>query len=416
MRTNAHSSFYKNALWQYGLQFVKHLLPLITIPYLTRVLEPSGYAIYAYVLAFMQFMQVLIDFGFNLSGTKRIAESQNVNETNLVIGRITAARLMLCGGGLAATVVAIFVVPLLRQNAFYTVLAYIAVCGRGLAPDFLFQGKEKMGPLTTRYLVSKGTSTLLTFMLVRSFADILWIPLLDILASTIALAWSFSTARRMFGTTIAFPSLASSIAELKVSALYFVSNMASSTFSGFTTLVIGVVLTNAAEVSYWSLAMTGITAVQTLFTPITNSLYPRMVVSGDYGFARKLGLFAAPVLLVGTVAYMLLADTLVLILGGGAYLPGSYVFIATAAVIPLSYYGMSFGWPVLGAAGHVRTMVLSTIVAGVFNIVLLLSIWCLGWMSLLAVSIVRVATEAVLAVLRLTVCWKTGLLNKGAKR
>lgn len=411
-----HASFYKNTLWQYGLQFVKHLLPLVTIPYLTRVLEPSGYAVYAYVVSFMQFMQVLVDFGFNLSGTRRVAAAESVREMNLVIGRITLARLMLCGAGLLATLAATLLIPMLRANALYTVLAYAAVCGRGLAPDFLFQGKEKMGPLTTRYLLSKGTSTLLTLALVHSFADILWVPILDILASGIALAWSFATARRLFGTSIALPKFSESLGELRVSALYFVSNMASSAFSGLATLVIGAVLTDAAEVSYWSLAMTGITAVQTLFTPITNSLYPRMVVSGDFAFVRKLGLIALPVLAVGTTAYAVLSDFIVLVLGGEAYLPGSYVLMATAAVIPLSYYGMSFGWPVLGASGNVRAMTISTVSAGAFNVAALLLLWALGQVSLISVSVVRVATEAVLMVMRLAGCWSAGLLGGRVER
>lgn len=412
MRGSRHESFYKNTLWQYGLQFVKHLLPLITIPYLTRVLEPSGYAVYAYVVAFMQFMQVLIDFGFNLSGTKRIAEAKTVEETNRVIGTITVARLMLCGIGLLVTGAAIALIPMLGENSLYTILAYVAVCGRGLAPDFLFQGKETMGPLTTRYLVSKGTSTALTFVLVHSFADILWVPALDILASVIALLWSFGTAHRLFGTTMALPNMRDSFRELRVSALYFVSNMASSAFSGLTTLAIGVTLTDPAEISYWSLAMTGITAVQTLFTPITNSLYPRMVVSGDYGFARKLGLIALPVLLVGTAAYVLLADVVVLILGGEAYLPGSYVLVLTSPVLLLSYYGMSFGWPVLGAAGHVRAMTASTVTAGAFNLIALLIVCLSGWASLASLSAIRVLSELILVVFRLSCCWSAGLLRK----
>ena len=36
-----HGTFFKNTAWQYGLQIIKYLFPLITLPYLTRVLEPE---------------------------------------------------------------------------------------------------------------------------------------------------------------------------------------------------------------------------------------------------------------------------------------------------------------------------------------------------------------------------------------
>ena len=92
----SHKSFYKNTVWQYGLQIVKYLFPLITMPYLTRVLEPEGYAVYAYVVSFMTFAQMFVDFGFNLSGTKRIAASTSTNDENRAIGAVTQARLFLC--------------------------------------------------------------------------------------------------------------------------------------------------------------------------------------------------------------------------------------------------------------------------------------------------------------------------------
>ena len=98
----------------------------------------------------------------------------------------------------------------------YTMFAFVAVFGKALAPDFLFQGHENMGPLTTRYFVSKGVSTALTFIVVHSIDDILWIPILDILSSVIALAWSFISAKRMFGTTITFVPLCEALSELKV--------------------------------------------------------------------------------------------------------------------------------------------------------------------------------------------------------
>ncbi len=69
-----HNTFYKNTLWQYGLQILKYLFPLLLIPYLTRILGTEGYAVYAYVLSFMGVVQTIADFGFTLSGTKKVVD------------------------------------------------------------------------------------------------------------------------------------------------------------------------------------------------------------------------------------------------------------------------------------------------------------------------------------------------------
>lgn len=392
----SHKSFYKNTVWQYGLQIIKYLFPLITLPYLTRVLAPEGYAFYAYVVSFMSFAQVFVDFGFNLSGTKRIARACSVNEENRVIGAVTEARLLLCViAGVVVMIVASFL-PLTQGNLPYVLLAFIAVCGKGLVPDFLFQGHENMGPITTRFLVSKSISTIFTFVLVRSMTDIMWVPVLDIISNGVALAWSFASAKRCFGTTIKCVELREALLELKTSGLYCFSNMAASVFSGFTTLLIGVVVTDAAQVAYWSLSMTAVSAVQSLYSPIVNSLYPHMVNSGDYRFAKKLSLLALPVVLVGTVAFCLLSNFIMLVLGGEQYLVGSWVLVWVSPLLFFSFFGMLFGWPVLGAVGKVAEVTKSTVVSALFCIAVLLFVSLVGITDLHAICLIRCLTEALL--------------------
>lgn len=399
-----HVTFYRNAAWQYGLQVVKYLFPLITLPYLTRVLEPDGYAIYAYVLSLMAFVQVFVDFGFNLSGTKKIVAAESVDEENGVIGAIIQARLVLCIiSGLLVFAVASFI-PITAANLGYTMLAFLAVCGRAMAPDFIFQGHENMKPITTRYFVSKGVSTILTFVLVHSIADILWIPVLDILASVIALVWSFAAAKKLFGTSFKFAPIRLVFSELRVSALYCFSNMAASVFTGFTTLLIGIVITDAAQIAYWSLAMTAVAAVQSLYSPIVNSMYPHMVRSHDFRFVRKTALVALPIVVVGTIAFAALGDIIMLVLGGGMYLSGSWIVAAVSPVLFFSFFAMLLGWPVLGAADKVREVTSTTVGSGIFCAVTLLTISFLGIATMPAICGIRVMTEIVLCLSRACFC------------
>lgn len=408
-----HGAFYRNALWQYGLQAIKYLLPLITIPYLTRVLEPDGYAVYGYVVSFMVFAQVIVDFGFNLSGTKQIAQAQSVAECNRVVGAITQARLLLCAATGCGVLIAAWLIPLLHANLAYTMLAYVAVCILSLAPDFLFQGKERMGPLTTRYFAADGTVTILIFVLIHSSADLIWIPCLNILGSSIALAWSFVSAKRLFGTTMARVSFRSSLRELRVSGLYCLSNMASATFSTFTTVLIGIVITNEATVAYWSLSMSVVAAVQALYSPIINSLYPHMVVQGDFSFAKKTALVALPVVGAATAAVALLAPLAMLLLGGPAYEGAVPILQALSPVLFFSFFAMLFGWPILGAADKVNEITLSAAFSAVFCIVSLLALVALGRFDIFLVCAVRDATEVLLCAIRLFYCRKHVFTKQG---
>lgn len=412
--SDTHSSFYKNTLWQYGLQLIKYAMPLLTLPYLTRVLEPEGYAVYAYVVSFMTFAQTFVEFGFNLSGTKQVVEARDAIAIGRITGSITQARLALCVlAGVACAIIGALI-PIMRENALYACLAYIAVCGRALAPDFLFQGKEQMAPITVRYLLSKGTSTLLTFVFVHSMADILWVPILDIVASAIALAWSFSSARKMFGLKIEWVAPRVYLKELARSGYYCLSNMSSAAFSGFTTLLIGVAIKDPAQISYWSLSMTAIGAVQSLYSPIINSLYPHMVAQGDFGFAKRLALISVPFVFGGTALFFVLSDFIMFTLGGAQYLPGAYVLRLVAPVLVFSFYGMFFGWPVLGAVGRVKELTATTLLSSLASIVVLIAVAVVGVASVAVLAVVRCLTEAFMCVLRLNECRKA-FRNKNGK-
>ena len=67
----------KNIILLYGFSIAKILFPLITLPYLTRVLSVEKYGVVAYVKSIMTYMQLVIDFGFMLSGTKEIVQTKD---------------------------------------------------------------------------------------------------------------------------------------------------------------------------------------------------------------------------------------------------------------------------------------------------------------------------------------------------
>ena len=62
----------KNIIMLYGLSIAKIVFPLLTLPYLTRVLSVDTYGVVSYVKTIMTYMQIFVDFGFILSGTKDI--------------------------------------------------------------------------------------------------------------------------------------------------------------------------------------------------------------------------------------------------------------------------------------------------------------------------------------------------------
>ena len=398
----AHASFFKNTFWQYGLQILKYIFPLLLVPYLTRVLGTGGYAVYSYVLSFMGVMQTIADFGFTLSGAKKVVElKDDAASLSRLVGSITTARFILLTILFAATMLIAQFIPILSANLVYVVWAFLATAGRAILPDFLFQGYEKMGPLTTRYFVSKGVQVALTLLLVHGSGDLILVAVSDVISEIVDVVWSYRAQRRMFGVGISIPTFEESLEELRISAIYCVSNVSSSLFSGFTTVIIGLALTSSTDIAYWSLTLTTVNAVQALYTPITNSLYPHMLNNHDFGFAKKLAIAAAPALAIGTALYCLLSKQIMLVLGGEEYVDAAHVMWMISPVLPISFYAIFLGWPILGAMGHVRELTASTVIAGIFNVLALLALYILDMATLDSICVVRWVVEAVLLVARI---------------
>lgn len=402
-----HNTFYKNTLWQYGLQILKYLFPLLLIPYLTRILGTEGYAVYAYVLSFMGVVQTIADFGFTLSGTKKVVDLRgDTAALSRLVGAITVARLMLLCGLFFCVMVVTRFIPIMAENTVYVIWAFFATAGRTVLPDFIFQGNERMGPLTTRYFASKGVQVALTILLVRGPGDLILVAVADVLSEIVDIAWSYRAQKRMFGVGIARPTFKESFEELRVYAIYCVSNVSSSLFSGFTTVIIGLAITSKTDIAFWSLTLTTVNAVQSLYTPIANSLYPHMIKNRDFGFARKLALVALPVLVLGIVAYCALSKPIMLVLGGPEYVGGAHVMWMISPIFIFSFYGILIGWPVLGAMGHVKELTVSTLFTGIVNVVSLLALYLAGLITLDVICVARWGCDALLLLVRVFMLWR----------
>lgn len=69
----SHASSRKNYFWMISYQILIVLVPLVTVPYVNRTLNPEGVGIVAYTNAFAQYFILFAGLGINLYGTRMIA-------------------------------------------------------------------------------------------------------------------------------------------------------------------------------------------------------------------------------------------------------------------------------------------------------------------------------------------------------
>lgn len=386
----------KNTAMLYLMNIAKLIFPFLTLPYLTRVLSVEGYAVVSYVKTVLQYMQLIVDFGFLISATTAIVKAEGDKEK---IGRIVSntilAKLMLSAAAFVVVSIMCAAIPLLRTNVLYTMLSFVSVALSSFLVDYLFRGLEQMQEITIRFVTMKGISTLLTFVLVHSDAQMMWIPVLDILGTLVSLVLVWIRIQK-YELIFSRPVWREAWTQLKESFQYFVSDIATTAFGALNTLLIGILLP-AVQISLWSVAMQIISAVQVMYNPITNGIHPEMVRSKSVGLLKKVCRIIIPIILIGCVALYFLADIAVLIVAGAKYLDAVPILRLLIPVLVFSFPSMLFGWPALGAIEKVKAVSVTTIFAAVFQCVGLGILIACGQFTIVNLAVLRCATEAVLA-------------------
>lgn len=85
-----------NVFMLYIMNITQLVLPLITLPYLTRILSVDGYGVVNYVKSITAYITLVIEFGFLLSGTREVVKVKNDREKlNKVVSRVIQGKLLL---------------------------------------------------------------------------------------------------------------------------------------------------------------------------------------------------------------------------------------------------------------------------------------------------------------------------------
>lgn len=393
------SKIAKNAAMLTILNFTKIIFPFVTLPYLTRVLSTDYYGMVSYVKAVMSYMQTLVDFGFILSATKHVTEWRDDKERlGTIVGDNIAAKGLIASFGVAVLFFASMFLPILKAHLLFTFLNYITIILSIFLLDFFFRGIEKMEVITYRFLVMKSISTVFTFILVKGDADILWIPVLDIAGSAVAVMLIFVELKKE-GITIHFTGLKQCLKYMKESAIYFASNVASVSFNFFNTIVMGVFLSNT-EIAYWSISIQIISASQALMTPISDAIYPQMIRTKSRALLYKVLKLFIPFISIGCLLAFWLAPAGMYLVGGAKYLSAVKVFRMLIPVIFFGFFSVIFGWPALGAIGKIKETTKTTVIAVLFQIAAIIILAAMEHFTLYRVAIIRCLTEVILFFLR----------------
>ena len=180
------------------LQIFNMLIPLLTYPYLIRVLGKETYGLVVFAQAIIGYLVILVSFGFNISATKQISENRDDRgKVNEIVSNIFILKGILF---VMSVVLLIFIMSFYNNVGNYQILFYLTLylcVYEWLFPIWYFQGLEEMKYITILNVISRSIFLILIFVLIKSEEDYLLYPLISgigaIVASALALVIVFGS-------------------------------------------------------------------------------------------------------------------------------------------------------------------------------------------------------------------------------
>lgn len=388
------------------LTIAKMLFPLITLPYLTRVLSVETYGLVSYVKAVMAYVQIVIDFGFIYSSVKDIVLHRNdPDEINKILSNTIMAKILLAASATLVVVIMCLFVPTLSGNILYTLFCLLTPILSCFLVDFFFRGIEKMHYIAIVFVAMKIISTVLTMVFVNNDGDILLIPLFDVLSSFVAIAISWFIVIKMKYRIVA-PNFKQSLLEIKKSFSFFINSVASTAFGAFITIMIGFFIPDLKEVAFWSVSIQLVGAVQSLYTPFSNGIYPYMIKKKNFNLITLVLTIFTPIVIAGCFLCYFLAPWILRVMSGEEYVESAYLFRLLVPVLFLSFPVAILGWPVFGPIDKQKEMTLTTVIGALVQISIIIVLIVINKFTLVSIAISRIISELSMLIARIVYSYR----------
>lgn len=345
------------------LQAANYLLPLITVPYLARVLGPDRLGLITFAQVFVQYFAVLTDYGFNLSATREIAiHRENVRKVSEIFSSVLFIKAVLMIIGFALMAAIVLTVPKFRLEWSLYFLVYLIVPGNVLFPFWFFQGMERMKYITMLNIVARSFMVLAIFIFVNNVDDYLIAAGLQASSTILTGLLGLLVATKIAPITLVCPNK-KQLKSIMVEGWHiFVSTVAINLYTSSNVFILGL-LTNNVLVGYFSAADKIIRAVQGLLGPVSQAVYPHISALAAKSSESALLFIGRIIKLQGLGAFIvsiliiLLAEPIVRTLLGEQYL-ASIPLLQWMSFLPfIIALSNIFGVQILFAFGYSKEVI-----------------------------------------------------------
>ncbi|MTB39501.1 MULTISPECIES: flippase [unclassified Providencia] len=312
----------KNILSMFSIQGINYFIPLIMVPYLVRTLGLDGFGKYSIVIAIIQYLVIITDYGFNLSASREIALNiDNKKKVSEIFFSIITCKIILAGIAFFILAAILSIDDDLKNEYILFLSGAGIVIGTSFFPVWLYQGYERMHWIAISNLIAKLSGLIFILIFVNNASDLLLAIIIQSFVSMVAATIAFSNA--FLGKYIYLTKI--SIKMIKEQLVSGWSIFLSTFFVSMYTTSIPLILgynAGAEAVGIYNAADKLKYALQGIIGPISQAIYPRTnklmqeSVSDGLKFVTKITVPLIIIMLIFSIIISINAELIVSLIFG----------------------------------------------------------------------------------------------------
>ncbi len=400
-------SLFKNQFFNFSIQILNIIFPLIAIPYVTRLFGPDLLGEVNFASSIVQYFMLVAVAGIPIYAVREIAR---VRDDTKVLRKkfyeITILQVVFTSISTIAYLILIFSLKSLRANIYIYLFLGIQILSNAFNFTWFIQGIEKYKYVAMATFISKFINVVLIFTLLKdrndynTYAFIIGITtLISVLINlftTIRLSKNFTTNDKII---INHTEVKSHIYAIMV---FFLSDIAVKVYTAMDQTMLGI-MQDKESVGYYSMAIRLVKTILTFVTSIVVVMLPRISNSIKHNRIDEVKSYIAmSIKLVYIIAIpaifgiLSIGEEVVTIYLGPEFLQSIVIFKLTSILLIIIGLSHIFGMQVMIPFGKEKkyTIILgiAAIVNFVVNLILIpkLSYFGASYATILAETIVTI--------------------------